>query len=232
MITVKEFINTISASELYNLAWVDELSGELTSNRVNTILSFINEGLLALYDRFALKKDQIYLFPYTGKFVYKISSEHMMESSLKSDYTHYLWKGVNETFTDNLIRIVNVFTSSGFELPLNDYSLRFHVSTPYYNVIQLSDYEKDWKFSITYAASPDKIKNLDDKIDIPSVLIPVLTSYVAYKAYNTINTPESSQITSKYLQLYTSQIDSLVFTDSVNQEKAEVPFKFIRGGWR
>lgn len=231
MMTAEEFINNLCASELYNLSWVDNLTGKPKEGRLNTIITYINEGILKLYDKFSLKKDQVYLFPFPHKYVYKITSEHMMESSLEPDYDHYLWKGVVEKFEDNLLRILNVHNSDGHELPMNDPDQEFSVFTPFYNILQLSDFEKDWKLSITYVASPPKIKTIDDKIDLPSVLYPVLSSYVAHKAYDTINTPESTQISTKYYQLYMNGINELIQSDTVNYSIAYDPAKFIRGGW-
>lgn len=228
---VEDFIKEISVSELYNISWIDDLTGNPKSSRIPTIISYINEGLLKLYDKFSLKKDQVYLFPYQHKFTYKISSEHNMDEDAIPTYSKYLWKGINEKFDDNLLRIINVYNSDGHELPINDPNTRFSVFIPFFNLLQLSDFEKDWKLSITYVASPKVIKTINDKIDLPSILFPALINYVAYKAYNTINTAESYQVSSKYFQLYTNDINELIQSDTANYSTAYNPIKFNKGGW-
>lgn len=229
--TVKEFITKMGLSELYNLSWVDNLTGEVNEKRIPTLISFINEGLENLSNKFSLKKDSIYLFPYPHKFTYKITSEHMMDENLIPDFDHYLWKGLDETFTDNLLRIVEIQNSDGDILPLNDPTNKFSVFTTYFNEIKLLDFKEGWEYLITYIASPDKVTSIKDILDIPPVLIPALTAYVAYKAYDMINTAESIQISSKYFQLYTNQINEIITSDSINDFIPYNPNKFCKRGW-
>lgn len=230
--TVKDFIDQISLSELYNISWVDNLTGKIHENRIPSIINYINEGLGILFDKFSLKKDQIFLFPVPYKFNYKITSDHMMSEDLIPDYDHYLWKGVDETFDDNLIRIVDIHNSDGHNLPLNDPSDYFSVFIPFYNEIQLSDFQADWELSITYIASPPKLKTINDKIDIPSVLVPALISFVSYKVYNIFNTAEATQTASKYLQMYMSQVNEVVNSDTANYSVPDNPTKFYNRGWK
>ena len=58
------------------------------------------------YKKFTLKIDSIWLDLHESRTRYLISNEHMMDNWLTPTYDKYLWKGYDEEFHNDLLKIV------------------------------------------------------------------------------------------------------------------------------
>lgn len=229
--TVQDLLINLGRSELYNSAWCDDLTGLVKEERIPTIISYINEGLLDLHDKFPLKIDTVYLDLVPGKTTYEISSEHQMDSDMKPTWNKYLWKGHNKKYEDNLLKIIEIYTTSGRELSINNDLDPLSIVTPTYNTIKIPNYKKSWELCITYLAKHAVIKDINDKIVLPPTLEPALQTYVAYKVYNAINSAEAVQTSSRYATVYNNFIKEALESDNVNSAYRVNNSKFFIRGW-
>ncbi len=228
---LKECLDRLAVGEVSNTSFADDLTGVITEGRKPVVVKFIQEGLDKLYARFYLRIEDVFLEIYEGRTNYAITSEHLMDKSLRVDTNKYLWKTDGDD-VDDLIKIIEVASTSGRKLPINDRSNPISVFTPFYNVLQIPTLVTT-SLDITYIAKHRQLSvdRLEQEIELPNNLFPALFYYVAYQIHNNINTQESVSNAQKYLAMYTSAINDVVETDLANPMYATESQKFYNNGW-
>ena len=173
---IQDFLSLAREGELRNINLSDEAYTE-------TILGYINLGLIELYKRFPLK---------TKEFLIANTSEGTF------------------TLPDDCMQVIEAYgsipTASGdplvIDLPLNDVDSPYSVYIPTYNQVQIPFMENDVVVSIIYAATPPYLTMLDVTnnipLPIPDQLIEALLNYVGYRAHGSMDSNVNSETTTHY----------------------------------
>lgn len=229
--TLHECLQSLAKGEISNTTYAQ--NGDIIKNKYEDVIDFINQGLEKLYIKFNLKTSNIFVELIEGKQEYEIDSSHMMKEEMEADYDHYLWKGINETYEDDLIKILHMQLTNGIILHVNDHLNPFSVFTPSYNVIQIPFNTHCNEMVVTYQASCNKFTkdDLDRKIELPPHLFPALNCWVAYQIHSNINTQVSVSNASKYQTMYENYINEAIELDSANSLQAQNNIRFIMRGW-
>lgn len=229
--TLEQCLKSLAKGEISNTTYAQ--NGNIIKDKYEEVIDFINQGLEKLYIKFNLKISNIFVELIEGKQEYEIDSSHMMDDSMEPDYEHYLWKGYEETYEDDLIKILHIQLTNGIILKINDHLSPFSVFTPAYNVIQIPFNTPCHEMVVTYQASCKKYTkdSLERKIALPPHLFPALNCWVAYQIHSNINTQESVANASKYQMMYENYINEAIELDSANSLQAQNNIRFISRGW-
>ena len=110
---LKEIFEHLAYSELSQLNVGDTSLGLINESNYDKVLSAVNLGLTALHTRFCLKKKETLIELVYGTYAYVVP-------------------------VDDLLKVEIVYTDKGYELPLNDESQYYNVSTPNLKTIVVS----------------------------------------------------------------------------------------------
>ena len=110
---LKEIFEHLAYSELSQLNVGDTSLGLINESNYDKVLSAVNLGLTALHTRFCLKKKEVLIELVYGTYTYAVP-------------------------VDDLLKVEIVYTDKGYELPLNDESQYYNVSTPNLKTILVS----------------------------------------------------------------------------------------------
>lgn len=233
--TLKELIKFLSVSELSNLSVTKGTKDNeygIRADFLDSLVNFIYEGLNKLYSNYYLKEDSIYVEIIDGKTKYELTSNHLLSGTLEADYDHYLWKGGNRAFNDDILRIIRIIDSTGRILPLNNPEKFNSVFTPQYNSINVQNLTDEHELEVIYAAKHIPLSLEDNTvIELPASLLPALRAYVAYLVHMNMNTETAVQNAQKYLNQYNLVVTENIQSDAAFTRVDDRACKFVLGGW-
>lgn len=230
---ITELFADLSFGELSTLNLAQEGTGIITDAGKERIIRFANDGLLKLYSRFILKQSDVLI-----ELVEWITSYHLMlkfaesQAGTSTQRHLYIKDLYEEPFPDDVIRILNVFDSDGCELPLNDEGSQSSVFTQG-NVVQVPNPEQGKALSIGYQARHPQLTldHPDQEIELPDVLMPALRAWIAYRAFNQLNTQESQAIASGHQASFEATCSEAITLDLVGTSSSQTNNRFHRNGW-
>lgn len=231
---ISQLFADLSFGELSNLSLSQEGSGLISDAGKERIIRFASEGLLKLYTRFVLKENNVLI-----EMVDWITNYHLLlkfaesQAGTSTQQHLYIKDTFEEPFQEDVIRIMNVFNGHGCELPLNDEGNCHSVFTPQPHVLQVPHPEEGKPLSIAYQAKhpPLSLKDLNQEIELPEVLVPALRSWVAFRAYAQINTQESQAIAAGHQASYEATCGEVIAMDLVSSSQSQTNNRFHRNGW-
>ena len=186
-------------SEIVSLAKV-RLQNIVVSKDQSVLISFINLGMSELYRRFNLS----------------VKGETVVT-------THDL--ALYELREPDVDMLLAVYSATGRELRQSDVldSMDYDYKLINYRSFILRKPFDGYLYTV-YKASPTRLTDLDDEVDLPNGMIPALLTYVAYMANSTINRDNQNEATNQY-QIFTQQcveLENQGFKIPLNTEKCAV----------
>src|SRR5690554_2524744 len=112
---LQEIFDQLSQGELSQIYTGQGLQG-VTHENVQRVAHAINTGLTALHTRFFLREERLKLRLQPGRFTYPLTSKYAEATRDSKESVRY----IEGSFDDNLLKIEQIFTDSGYELGLND----------------------------------------------------------------------------------------------------------------
>ena len=157
--------------QVIDLAKASELTGLPVASKDDTVLGFINLGVLELYKRFTLKVEEWLVALEDDKSYYTAPEDFM-----------WIIAAYGEVSSDS-VEQVNI-------LPVNEEDNPLSINTVGWNKIQVPLSVTGAYISIIYAATPKHygIVDINDAIDIPPQMMEALLAYIGWRANSTIDT--------------------------------------------
>lgn len=157
--------------QVIDLAKSSELTGLPVASKDETVLGFINLGVLELYKRFTLKVEEWLVALEDDKSYYTAPEDFM-----------WIIAAYGEVGSDS-VEQVNI-------LPVNEEDNPLSINTVGWNKIQVPLSVTGAYISIIYAATPKHYGTaaIDDTIDIPPQMVEALLAYIGWRANSTIDT--------------------------------------------
>ena len=217
-----------------NTCYVSKETKEFSPDKLPAVITFLNESLLKLYNKFTLKIDSLWLDLHESRTKYPLTNEHMMDHWLEPTYDKYLWKGYGEEFTNDLIKVISVNDNKGIPLPLNNTEELFSLFTPMYNVLEVPSRYPRQKLNVIYQAAPTKIiydPNKDTEVDVPDTLVAALVANTNYLIFASIGSPASMQQAQLFKAEYDQLIEEMIESDTINPQYSTNTEKFYKRGW-
>lgn len=166
--TIQQLINLAKSGKLRNIKVPDE---------TNSILGYINLGLIELYKRFPLRVEEALVTLRDGKVEYKLDHTDP-DVSMPTD-ADFMW--IAAIYQE----VPEGYTKPYSIVPMNEEDNPESVQTVNWNTIQVPVVTNGAYLSIIYVAAPKyyTTDELDENIPVPPQMIEPLLEYIAFQAY-------------------------------------------------
>lgn len=235
MITLGKLFERLSYAELSNLSISGEGSGTIIPAGIPKIINYINEALVKLYGRFILSTKQLIIEEQEH-----ITNYHLIRKFAETnteniqDYP-YIKDLPDEPFTEDVIKILEVYDVHGCLYALNDMGNCNSLFTPAPQILQIPNPVTARMITVVYQARhpvilPPVDNNQSQEIDIPFVLEEALQAYIASKVYSNMNGQENILKAQEQLAKYESVCGEVETFDLTNNTISTTTYKLeIRG---
>ena len=161
----------MTVRQVIDLAKASELTGLPAASKDETVLGFINLGVLELYKRFTLSVEEWIIALEDGQSYYTAPEDFM-----------WIIAAYGEVGMDS-VQEVNV-------LPVNEEDNPLSINTVGWNKVQVPLSVTGAYVSIIYAATPEvySVTGMDKTVNIPPQMIEALLAYIGWRANSTIDT--------------------------------------------
>ena len=161
----------MTVRQVIDLAKASELTGLPAASKDETVLGFINLGVLELYKRFTLRVEEWIIALEDGQSYYTAPEDFM-----------WIIAAYGEVGMDS-VQEVNV-------LPVNEEDNPLSINTVGWNKVQVPLSVTGAYVSIRYAATPEvySVTDMDKTVNIPPQMIEALLAYIGWRANSTIDT--------------------------------------------
>lgn len=219
---VGELFSRLATGELSNLSIGAE--GKIHSEDYATLIHHTNAGLLELFSNLVLLEKEVLV-----EQVEHITNYHLKkvfaESSGSTQPFKYIKDMHCDSFKEDVIKVLSVFTSTGERVPLNDSDHSGSYFLPQPDVIQVPHPVDGLSMSVTFQARHPVLEYktkpisavLDQDINIPFYLESALLSFVAYKIYSHMNGPENTAKGQEHRATFETALQSILDKDTANQ---------------
>lgn len=115
---LQDLFDTLASGEFSNLSLGQSVTGSIKEDAYPKVVSALNRSLLALYQRFLLKKKKVYLVQQSEVIQYYLRTSYLGTSdSLGS--SAYLISHPNEEFTGDVIQVLGITDNEGLPVDIN-----------------------------------------------------------------------------------------------------------------
>lgn len=161
----------MTVKQVIDLAKASELTGLPAASKDETVLGFINLGVLELYKRFTLSVEEWIIALEDGQSYYTAPEDFM-----------WIIAAYGEVGMDS-VQEVNV-------LPVNEEDNPLSINTVGWNKVQVPLSVTGAYVSIIYAATPEvySITDMNKPVNIPPQMLEALLAYIGWRANSTIDT--------------------------------------------
>lgn len=236
-----DYLVQLSYAELGNLRVGKDGTGNgIKPEKIPYVVNCINEALLRLYSRFVLKTNSVMIECNEVRTRYHLNSKHSWLNATEEDKANpefcdkYIVDDPEHPFTNDIIKILNVTSSEGITVPLNNHVSPISVFTPVFDVLEVPLAVPGVVLTVVYQAKHihlDFGKNPEQELNVPESLLGALSSYVAYLVYSNMNTQEAVANAQKYLANYQAIIQENIDMDLVHASYSQDNTKFRMNGW-
>ena len=227
---IEELYKILSYGELINLSISGEGSGTIIESKKPTIIQHANEALLRLHSKFILKEKELIIQQSVGITEYNIT-ENNTRSHGTSDNKFILDE--NDPYYGDAIKILSVYNENDFNISLNDPNDKFSYYTPKPLTLQVPAPREEMIIGVVYQARHLKldIENEEQEIDLPDILVPALTAYIAHKIFSNMVGQEYIAKGVEQFEVYESICSEVVDQDLVNTSRTSTNEKFQNRGF-
>jgi len=228
---LKELIDYLQAGELSQIFTGVDIP--LRPELVKKLVLNINLGIVEIFRVLPLRKEEIIIQQYSHISNYILNSTYAFSNTASVVPYKYIMDSVSNPFTDNILKIINVYSEIGEELPIND---SFNINSVFItnNTSITIPYPNDTKaLSLVYLGYPALIPisediDLNTFIDIPYCIVGALEYFIASKLIGAIsvNTGEYVNYSNKFL----STLKELELSDIVTKDN-DSNLKLENMGW-
>lgn len=238
---VSQLLARLSRGPLENLSMSNNGDGTIAVAKHPKLIGYTNEALLKLYSRFNLRESELVIELDETVTNYRLDSKYAVTKAVENPtLPHYIKDSVSVPFTDDLIQVLRVFTTSitplPLELPLNDDNHPKSLFTPKHNQLQVPDPVNGVPLYVMYQAMHAALAEegegyLDQEIDLPPILEPAILSYVSYLVYSHMNGQEHGAKAAEHLGSYEMLCAEIVEKDLANTSLSSTNTKFDDRGF-
>lgn len=240
---LQEILDQLSQGELSQLYTGEGLQG-INSSNLSRVATAINTGLTALHTRFFLREERFKIQLQPGRFTYPLRAQYTQGNRITPEEDQFILGD----FKDNLLKVEQVFSDTGFELGLNDKDNPLAVMTPSMNILvvpeaivqqhrDLPDELKTDTLTVVYRANHPILNEdvgLDDaeeyEVELPYSHLQALLYFVASRIHNPTGMLNQFHMGNSYEAKYELECQRLeMFNMQIDQGVSNNRLK--RGGW-
>lgn len=227
-----DLFSRLSHGELSNLSIGNEGKGYIKDEDIPKMVAYTNEGLLRLYSRFILNTKQLMIEQVKHITNYHLNIKHAESTGAKGHWP-YIKDLPGEPFIGDVIRVLEVYDSSGRERVLNDKDDPDSLFTPAPQTLQVPRPVDGQSLAVLYQARHYELMDddLHQTIELPFVLEGALRSYIAYKVYSHMNGQDNIIQGREHANNYESICLGIEVDDLVNETFATSHHKLHSRGF-
>jgi hypothetical protein len=245
---LKEIFDQLTHGELSQLSIGGAEAGAIAPTNYGKVLSHVNMGLTALYKRFPLKEGRLTVELQTGMTTYPINSNFAVNNRRSRESVRFIQDSAVEPFKDDIHKIERVYTSTGYEMGLNNETDPFSVFTPSATVLRgpalvvagsvdLPDELKTETLEVVYRANhPIIVQGIGlfepDRIDVelPYSHLEALLFYVASRVHTPTGMTNETNMGNTYYQKYEASCQQLEVSN-LRVDQGSQNGRLYRNGW-
>lgn len=230
---IQDLYRKLSYGVLKNLAMSGEGSGDIREKDRGSVILAANESLLRIYSRFLLREKDVLIQQMVGTTNYHLLKRFAAFTEDSPETKRYILDMGLEPFEEDVIKILSVYNSDGFQMPLNDNEAAWSLFTPQANVLQVPNPEPGMALSVLYQARhPELVADkLEQPIELPDVLHGAFFAHIGYQIYESMGTAEAQARSMSLFQQYQWITDDAVANDSVQTSISTSNSRFEKRGW-
>ena len=244
---LSEIFAHLSSGELSQLSIGGGTSGEISEINQGRVVSHLNLGLMALYTRFLLKERRVRVALQPDRLIYPLSRLYAASNTASLEPVKFIWDNSTDPFLDDVLKIEQVFSAAGSEMPLNGRT-QYTLTTPTSSSLsvpqeivdqspELPECLKTTWIMVAYRASHPIIDTQAGtydpesyEVELPYSHLMALLYFVASRTHNPIGMINEFHSGNSYAAKYEAECQRLelanVRIDSISQEN-----KLERNGW-
>lgn len=190
---LQELFQRLSFGALSNLSIGGEGTGVIPPAHRVRLAAFVNTSLQTLYARFNLLERELTLRLYTGYPTYLL--EERFADTHPATGPKFIEDNSGNIFTEDVVKILQVFNEDGDEIAMNDPGDPTAVFTPTSTSLLVPWAVDGDCLHVLYQAKHPKIQHTapveaTQEILLPEALIPALEAHVAYQVFSPMNGQE------------------------------------------
>lgn len=212
---LQEIFDQLTYGELSQISIGGGEMGVIDPSNYARIVAHINLGLTALHKRFLLKKREFILQLQTGQTDYPLISSFAVNARKSRETIRFILDSVTSPFTDDILKVEEVWTEDDYELSLNDAADPYSVTTPKYNMLRvpldivnqsmdISDSLKTTNLEVVYRANHSLVSpnNPNVEIDLPYSHLEPLLLFIASRVHTPIGMVNEFNAGNNYAKKY------------------------------
>ncbi len=225
----------LAYGELSQMAIGTNNRGGIDESDYPTLISHINLGLTNLHSRLPLKQSQVIIAQQSDRVLYPLTSIYAINST-SVENNKFILDSATEPFTNNVLKIEEVYTESNILLPLNDSAKADSLFTPSFNTLQVPTPESNKVLAVLYRANHAQLpakRGVDIsaiELDIPAVLIEPLLTFVVGRVAAAGNNQTSIQEAAAYQQKYELQVQQIIQSGALSVDRPS-NLRMRSNGW-
>lgn len=230
---IKDLYRNLSYGVLKNLSMAGEGSGDIREKDRGSVILAANESLLRIYSKFMLREKDVLIQQMDGVTNYHLLKRFAVFSEDSTETKRYILDMGLEPFEEDVIKVLAVYNSDGYQMPLNDNEAPWSLFTPQANVLQVPNPMPGMALSVQYQARHDELvaDELEQPIELPDVLLGAFYAHIGFQIYDSMGTPEAQGRAMGLFQQYTLILDDAVSNDSVQTSISTSNSRFEKRGW-
>ena len=208
------------------------INGAIEAKDMPRVVAQINNVLTDLYTRFPLLTKELIVIQSSGITEYHLDSKYAVSNTSVTGVPKYILDTASNPYTNDLLRIENVFDETGECLLINSDSACKVALTPAQNVIEIPNPIDTNALFIIYRARHPKVSLITSTdILLPEQLRTALLAGVASRIYSGGTAQEHLTISNNLYQKYELLCTQVEVFGMVNKHETTLNKKPCLGGW-
>lgn len=235
MVTLQEIFDLLSQGEIRSLALGGANTGGIAVADYSKVIPHVNLGLTALFTRFQLNHDEVYIRMFEHIVDYSLDAKFATSNTLSTEPIKYILDSTYKPFTGPVLSIREVYTEIGEKLHINDpndpnsiYRMnhnRFRVSNPVHTNMLRVVFLKDHPRIPLNTVDASVVE-----LDINYAMVEPLLFYVASRIHAGAGTVNGTNESTNYIQKYEISCMQLE-RRGLDQLSETTNLKAIDNGW-
>ena len=199
------------------------------------LVSHVNLALTDLHTRLPLYFREAIIQEYEEIEIYYLRSIYAATNTASTEPIKYITDTVYNPFTDDVLKIEQVFSEDGVEYPINDEMELYSVFTPSFDAVQIPFNDSNNAFSVMYRANHPKITigtSFDpstETVNLPLACVSALQYFVASRMFASMG-EAGIQESNNYILKYENAI-SLLEKHNIFRKDTHGNDKLRVAGW-
>ncbi len=237
MITLADIFDDLSTGELsqFSFSGAIDAPGGIQPSDYPTLVRHTNRALVNLFTRFCLKEREVTIGMHDEISFYILDSKYAQSNTDSGELIKWIEDTPENPFTNDILRIQEVYNEVGDKLPINDLNQEDSVFLPTYKTLQIPNPASDDSVFVTYRAKHTDIPIDADpettEVEIPVYCVEPLLTYIAYRVYSTNADHNIQQIAASLMAKYEYQCKELEDKNVLYNTPNETNLKLMNGGW-